>query len=94
MPLSRAGVIGSRRQAQRERDTGAGGLPHQERRACLQSAAGQAELLAPANAIGAPRSVAARMMRNLLDNAPSEEQFFCWLDQMFGRPVPEPRRPA
>ncbi len=81
-----------RLRAERELCTRAGGLPPGERRAFLQSAAGQPELLDSEDAIAAHRAVTARMMLNLLDNAPSEEQFLRWLDQMFGRPVPEPRR--
>jgi hypothetical protein len=80
--------------AERELYTVAGGLPPGERRAYLQSAAGQAEPLDPEDAIAAYRAVTARIMLNLLDNAPSEEQFLRWLDQVFGHPVPEPRRPA
>lgn len=83
-----------RLRAERELYTRAGGLPPGERRAYLQSAAGRAELLDPDDAIAAHRAVTARMMLNLLDNAPSEEQFRRWLDQVFGHPVPEPRRPA
>lgn len=72
-------------------------LPHASRRQHLIGIVEDAEFaveleLQPADAHGAHRAGTARVLLNLLENAPSEAQFVVWLNQVIGSPLPDPRR--
>ncbi len=74
-------------------------LPHASRRQYLTGIVEGAEYaveleLQPADAYAAHRAGAARVLLNLLENAPSEAQFVVWVNQVIGNPLPDPHRGA